>query len=180
DENEKHTYFLSYFYENTIDSWSYSGFINYAFINKLLLFNLARSYNNQYKKYLDVIEQKHGPLSKENLKCVSLLSRVLYASPCVSMKKNLIAKLSELTRKEIVEEYKYQTSLNTHVREEKQLYSGQQLELRKRSPEQRSTDPIKSSPEQRSTNSIKSSPEQRSTDPIKSSSEQRSTNQIKR
>ncbi|CAG8585509.1 4096_t:CDS:10, partial [Racocetra persica] len=82
----------------------------------------------------------------------------------IKMKKNLMAKLSELARKEIVEE-----DLNDEINNFFQS-----------PPEQRLTDPIKSSPKQRLTDPIKSSPEQRSTDPIKSSPKQRSTNQIKR
>ncbi|RHZ84902.1 hypothetical protein Glove_74g144 [Diversispora epigaea] len=45
------------------------------------------------------------------------------------MKKKQLTELGALTKDE---KYKYQTSLNTHVREEKKLYSSELLELRKR------------------------------------------------
>ncbi|CAG8618245.1 6558_t:CDS:10, partial [Diversispora eburnea] len=48
------------------------------------------------------------------------------------MEKKQLTELSALAKDEKIEEYKYQTSLNTHVREEKKLYSGELLELRKR------------------------------------------------
>ncbi|CAG8688728.1 14642_t:CDS:10, partial [Racocetra persica] len=48
------------------------------------------------------------------------------------MERDQLNILDTLMRNEAIEEYAYQTTLNTHVREEKQLFSRQQLESRKR------------------------------------------------
>ncbi|CAG8619685.1 9989_t:CDS:2, partial [Ambispora leptoticha] len=48
------------------------------------------------------------------------------------MEKDQLTKLITLKENEEVEEYEYQNTLNTHVREEKKTFSSQQLESRKR------------------------------------------------
>ncbi len=64
--------YSDYFDEYPADSWSYSSFIRYVFNKRLLPSNPIRVYNHQYKKCLEVIEQKYSPLTRENSKATLL------------------------------------------------------------------------------------------------------------
>ncbi|CAG8672403.1 15748_t:CDS:10, partial [Funneliformis caledonium] len=130
-----------YFNEYPVDNWSYSNFIRYALKKSLIPSDPVKIYNYQYKKCLEAIEQKYNPLTREYSKA-NLLKKSFkgaHAPTWVSSSQYQLLRhgkraieLGALAQNEEIEEYKYETSLNTHVREEKKLYSSQQLESRKR------------------------------------------------
>ncbi|CAG8717581.1 15856_t:CDS:2, partial [Funneliformis mosseae] len=148
--------YSDYFDEYPADSWSYSSFIRYVFNKRLLPSNPIRVYNHQYKKCLEVIEQKYSPLTRENSKATLLknsfkhnlaLSQVNTKQGAIrstlgflgmlssvldkKMEEEWLSSLNNLAKNEETEEFEYHASLNKNVREEKIIYSNHLLESRK-------------------------------------------------
>ncbi|CAG8800985.1 4977_t:CDS:2, partial [Dentiscutata erythropus] len=132
----------TYFDEVIVDEWSYKGFVKYGV--KFGLYDKKRVCNYKYKKCLEDIERSYSSLDKEILKASSLkksFKGALRAIPGfldtfltfdVKMERDQLNELDALMENEAIEEYSYRATLNNHVREEKKLYSKQQLESRKR------------------------------------------------
>ncbi|CAG8540894.1 8873_t:CDS:2 [Acaulospora morrowiae] len=152
--------YSDYFDEYTVDNWSYSSFIRYAFSKRLLPSDPVKVYNFKYRKCLDFIEQNYDPLKrskaislKASFKCLratlgflGVLLELCSIKPSIDTRRGVcvppwvssltkkwkwLANLSELAKNEETAEHEYHTSLNKDVRKEKMIYSRYLLESRK-------------------------------------------------